>query len=88
MFVFVAPPSLEDLAKRLAGRATETPEQMQRRLGNAKAEINRCAQQNEFIWECALIDSLSVGGSSGGSWGGSALWRVGNAKDEISRCVF
>ncbi len=42
MFVFVAPPSLEDLAKRLAGRATETPEQMQHRLGNAKAEINRC----------------------------------------------
>jgi guanylate kinase len=41
LFVFVAPPSLEDLARRLVGRGTETAEQVERRLGNAKAEINR-----------------------------------------------
>lgn len=41
IFVFVAPPSLEDLANRLAGRGTETVEQITRRLNNAKAEIER-----------------------------------------------
>jgi guanylate kinase len=40
-FVFVAPPSLEDLAKRLVGRGTETVEQIKKRLSNAKDEINR-----------------------------------------------
>jgi guanylate kinase len=42
IFVFIAPPSLEDLANRLAGRGTETVEQITRRLNNAKAEIERC----------------------------------------------
>jgi len=40
IFVFIAPPSLEDLAKRLVGRGTESVEQIKRRLGNAKNEIN------------------------------------------------
>lgn len=42
IFVFIAPPSLEDLANRLAGRGTETVEQITRRLHNAKQEIERC----------------------------------------------
>ena len=41
--VFVAPPSLEDLAKRLGHRATESVEQMQHRLETAKTEIKRWA---------------------------------------------
>lgn len=40
IFVFVAPPSLEDLARRLAGRGTETAEQIRIRMENAKAEIH------------------------------------------------
>lgn len=40
IFVFVAPPSLEDLARRLAGRGTETAEQIHLRMSNAKGEIN------------------------------------------------
>jgi len=42
--VFVAPPSLEDLAKRLHGRGTEESDHIRRRLAAAKAEINRCAR--------------------------------------------
>ncbi len=42
IFTFIAPPSLEDLARRLVGRGTETVQQIQKRLNNAKAEINRC----------------------------------------------
>eukprot|EP00798_Chlamydomonas_sp_ICE-L_P005326 gene5326-33711_t len=40
IIVFLAPPSLEDLAKRLAGRGSETIEQMEKRLSMAKSEIN------------------------------------------------
>ncbi len=43
IFVFIAPPSLEDLANRLAARGTETVEQITRRLNNAKQEIERYA---------------------------------------------
>lgn len=38
-FLFIAPPSIEDLRKRLEGRGTETPESLERRLGAAYAEM-------------------------------------------------
>lgn len=37
--VFIIPPSLEALAKRLAQRATDTPEVIDRRMAAARAEI-------------------------------------------------
>lgn len=43
--VFLAPPSREALQQRLAGRGTETPERMARRLATAEAEL---AAQDEF----------------------------------------
>lgn len=39
LFIFLLPPSLEELAGRLRGRGTETEESMQRRLGAAVDEI-------------------------------------------------
>ncbi|GMG39840.1 unnamed protein product [Ambrosiozyma monospora] len=38
-FLFIAPPSVEDLKKRLTGRGTETPESLQKRLDAATAEL-------------------------------------------------
>ncbi|CCE89769.1 guanylate kinase TDEL_0A04370 [Torulaspora delbrueckii] len=38
-FLFVAPPSVADLEKRLRGRGTETEESIAKRLAAAKAEI-------------------------------------------------
>ncbi|QPG76479.1 guanylate kinase [Brettanomyces nanus] len=38
-FVFVAPPSLEELKKRLEGRGTETAESLSKRLSAAEAEL-------------------------------------------------
>ncbi|KAG7342474.1 guanylate kinase [Nitzschia inconspicua] len=38
-FIFIAPPSLSILEERLRGRATETEEAIQRRMGNAVQEI-------------------------------------------------
>ncbi|AQA06819.1 guanylate kinase [Mycobacterium sp. MS1601] len=43
--VFLAPPSWDDLERRLVGRGTESPEVMQRRLDTARAEL---AAQNDF----------------------------------------
>lgn len=43
--VFIAPPSWEELVKRLQGRGTETPEEQARRLETAKEEL---ASQSEF----------------------------------------
>lgn len=38
-FVFIAPPNKETLQMRLMGRGSESPEVIQRRLGNAEAEL-------------------------------------------------
>jgi guanylate kinase len=37
--VFIMPPSMEELRRRLTKRGTETPEQIETRLGNAAAEM-------------------------------------------------
>lgn len=39
IYVFIAPPSREELEKRLRGRGTETEEQMKTRLENAVKEL-------------------------------------------------
>ncbi|KQJ87579.1 hypothetical protein BRADI_4g12050v3 [Brachypodium distachyon] len=41
LFIFVCPPSFEELEKRLRARGTETEEQIQKRLRNAKAELDQ-----------------------------------------------
>lgn len=43
--VFLAPPSWEELVRRLTGRGTEAPEVIERRLGAAKVEL---AAEAEF----------------------------------------
>jgi len=37
--MFILPPTVGDLEKRLITRGTETPESLKTRIGNAKAEI-------------------------------------------------
>lgn len=44
-FVFLAPPSFEELERRLVGRGTEGPEERQRRLATAQVEL---AAESEF----------------------------------------
>jgi guanylate kinase len=39
MRIFIEPPSLEALEKRLKGRAADSPEQIERRLSAARAEL-------------------------------------------------
>ncbi|MEZ2371487.1 MULTISPECIES: guanylate kinase [Arthrobacter] len=44
-FVFLAPPSWDEMVRRLVGRGTESPEEQQRRLETAKLEL---AAEPEF----------------------------------------
>lgn len=39
LYLFIAPPTFEDLQKRLVGRGTETPEAISKRLATAIKEI-------------------------------------------------
>jgi guanylate kinase len=45
LFVFLKPPSWEELVRRLVGRGTETEEERERRLETARAEL---AAEPEF----------------------------------------
>ncbi len=45
LFVFLKPPSWEELVRRLVGRGTETEEERERRLATARVEL---ASESEF----------------------------------------
>jgi guanylate kinase len=47
--IFIAPPSLEELERRLIGRGTETPDEVQVRLGNARTEMGRRSEYDYVI---------------------------------------
>ncbi|KAG6428984.1 hypothetical protein SASPL_107023 [Salvia splendens] len=48
IFIFICPPSFEELEKRLRARGTEVEEQIQKRLRNAKAELEQGASPGLF----------------------------------------
>lgn len=49
LFIFLLPPSLEELAARLKGRGTETEESLHRRLGAAVDEIKLAAKYRYVV---------------------------------------
>lgn len=48
-FVFLAPPSWEELVRRLVGRGTESSEQRERRLETARAEMAAAAEFDHVV---------------------------------------
>lgn len=56
-FVFLLPPSLEELERRLRGRGTETEERVRTRLGNAKREIE-VSERAEFFDHRFVVHEL------------------------------
>ena len=49
VLVFIAPPSLEELRSRLTGRGTEAPEEVEKRLSCAEAELGYSDQYDYLI---------------------------------------
>jgi guanylate kinase len=47
-YIFIAPPSIETLKDRLMGRKSESEESLQRRVGNAKAEVTYGLAEGNF----------------------------------------
>jgi guanylate kinase len=70
-FVFLAPPSWDELVRRLIGRGTETAEEQQRRLETAKIELAAEAEFdhtiiNDSVHRAAeeLVSLMGVSGTS------------------------
>ena len=47
--IFIAPPSWEELERRLTARGTDTPEKIQRRLLRPKVELQMAGNYNYFV---------------------------------------
>ena len=48
VMIFIMPPSIDELMSRLKGRATETPEQIEKRISKAQSEINNI-EKYDFV---------------------------------------
>ena len=57
LFVFIAPPSMEELEKRLRGRGTEKEESIQKRLANAAGEMAK-TEVDGFFHAVIVNDDL------------------------------
>lgn len=59
ILIFIMPPSLEVLAKRLSARGTETEESLSLRLANAKAEIELAPRYDDVVVNDDLDDATA-----------------------------
>jgi guanylate kinase len=57
-FVFLAPPSWEELVRRLIGRGTESASQQQRRLETARAEMAAQAEFDHVVVNCEIAQAV------------------------------
>jgi guanylate kinase len=58
VLIFIEPPSFEDLERRLAGRASDQPEQIERRLAAARAELAAAGEFDHRIVNDDLQNAL------------------------------
>ena len=59
IYIFVMPPSVQELEKRLRGRGTETEEKIQKRLQNAQGEMAH--SKTPGFWNKVLVnDDIDV----------------------------
>jgi guanylate kinase len=58
-FIFILPPSMAELRKRITGRGTETPESLARRLGKAMEEISYIDKYDYCIVNGELEEAIA-----------------------------
>jgi guanylate kinase len=62
--IFILPPSIEELERRLRGRGTDSEEVILRRLASARSEIDKVAEYDYIVvnddFERARIDLISI----------------------------
>jgi guanylate kinase len=49
VYIFITPPDFEELKRRLAGRGTESPEVLQRRLHKAEDEMRERHRYDHIV---------------------------------------
>lgn len=54
--ILIVPPSVDELARRLRGRGSETPESFARRLGQAREELESARQSGLYTYEVVNDD--------------------------------
>ncbi len=59
LFIFILPPSMEELKKRLIGRNTESMEKIEKRFATAYNEINEVSKYNYVIVNDKVITAAS-----------------------------
>jgi len=57
--VFITPPDMEELEKRLLKRGADSPAAIQRRLKNAKAEVAQAHDYNHVVVNDDLVQTVS-----------------------------
>ncbi len=57
--VFIEPPSLEELERRLRNRGTDSPEAIERRLETAKVELSRKSEYDIVIVNDDLDEAVA-----------------------------
>lgn len=58
IFIFVLPPSMEELRRRITGRGTDAPEVIDRRLGEACKEISHIDKYDYFVVNDELSEAV------------------------------
>lgn len=58
IFIFILPPSMEELRRRITERGTDAPEVIDRRLGEACREISYIDQYNYFVVNDKLAEAV------------------------------
>lgn len=56
--IFIMPPSIEELEKRLISRATDTPEAIEKRVAKATQEIEYAPQFDEIVINDSLDEAI------------------------------
>ncbi|HSN43844.1 MAG TPA: guanylate kinase [Propionibacteriaceae bacterium] len=56
--IFIAPPSWDELVRRLAGRGTESPEQQERRLATARDEMDAADEFDHVVVNRTVEDTV------------------------------
>ena len=59
VYIFLLPPSLDELKRRIEGRGTETPESLARRLANAVAEI-KIGREYDYVVVNDSVDDAAA----------------------------
>lgn len=59
VFIFILPPSMDELKKRIIGRGSETPESLMRRFKSAYKELNYVSKYNYAVINDKVDDAVS-----------------------------